>query len=182
MLFKKLDKLKRDAIMMAIILMLAGVFLIIIPESYINYTGGFIGFFLLVISAAAVFDFIGSKKALIHYIELAAGLFIGLFGAALFIFESLFIDMLSFFSGIIPTALGVAGIAQALILARRSKRRGWWILIILSSLLLIFGILVFINPLLVTPKAIMEIIGATLIYSAAISLLRLIWIWPIHKN
>ena len=79
-------------------------------------------------------------------------------------------------------ALGVAGIAQALILARRSKRRGWWILIILSSLLLIFGILVFINPLLVTPKAIMEIIGATLIYSAAVSLLSLIWIWPIHKK
>ena len=182
MLFKQLDRLKRDAIMAGIILMLIGMMFLIIPEDYMQYIGTSIGFILLVISAESVFDFIGSGKALIHYIKLTAGLFIGLFGILLFAFDGMFIDILSWLAGTVPVVLGIIGVIHALIFARRSKRKGWWILIILSSFLLAFGTFVFINPFMENTAAAIRVIGGTLLYSAFVSLLSLIWIWPVHRE
>lgn len=182
MLFKGLDKLKRDAIMAAIILMIIGILFIIIPSDYISFVGGTIGFALLVICAASVFDFVGSAKALIHYIKLAAGLLIGLIGIELFIFEELFIMTLSWLVGTIPIILGIIEILYAVIFAKRSNRRGWWVLVILSSLLVLFGIFVFVNPWIKGAQVFMQVIGGSLLYSSMIYLLSLIWIWPMHRE
>lgn len=182
MLFKELDKLKRDAIMAAIILMIIGILFIIIPSDYVTFAGGAIGFALLVVCAASVFDFAGSTKALIHYIKLAVGLLAGLIGIELFIFEELFIMTLSWLVGTIPIILGIIEIFYAVIFAKRSKRRGWWVLVILSSLLVLFGIFVFINPWIKGTQVFMQVIGCSLLYSSVIYLLSLIWIWPMHRE
>lgn len=182
MLFKGLDKLKRDAIMAAIILMIIGILFLIIPQTYVTFIGSVIGFILLVICAFSMFDFVGSTKALIHYIKLALGLVIGLAGIALFVFEELFIMTLSWLVGVVPIILGVIQTAYTVIFARRSNRRGWWILTVLSSFLILFGIFVFINPWMDGTEVFMKVIGASLLYSAFISLLSLIWIWPMHRE
>ena len=94
MLFNKLDKLKRSALMTTIILMSIGFFLLIMPAEYVPYLGSALGFLLLVLFALAVFIFTGSKKALIHYIMLSLGLLAGLLGTALFLFDELFLKAL----------------------------------------------------------------------------------------
>ncbi|MBO4423052.1 MAG: DUF308 domain-containing protein [Clostridia bacterium] len=180
MLFKTLDKLKRNTIMAAIILIMIGMVFLILPDTYIPYISSGISFILLVAAATSVFDFIGSSKALIHYITLAAGLLVGILGIALFIFEDMLVGMLSWMIGVAPIVLGMIGILQAVVFARRSNRGGWWILIILFSLLIVFGAFVFASPWK-DAQTMMRVIGGTLMYSAFISLIGLIWIWPIHR-
>ena len=183
MLFKGLDKLKRDAIMAAIILMIIGILFLIVPQTYLDIAGNVIGFALLVICAIAIFDFVGSTKALIHYIKLALGLLIGLFGITFFIFEELFITILSSrLVGILPVALGLIEAFYAFVFARRSNRGGWWVLIILSAVLIASGILVFVLPFMSGIRIMLYVIGGSLLYSALVSLLSLIWIWPMHKD
>lgn len=183
MLFKGLDKLKRDAIMAAIVLMIIGILFLIIPQTYITFIGNVTGFAFLVVCAIAIFDFVGSTKALIHYIKLALGLLIGLFGIELFIFDELFVLVLSSrIVGVLPIILGLIEIFYAVVFARRSNRGGWWVLVILSFVLLAAGVCVFVLPFMSGIRAMLFVIGGSLLYSAFISLLSLIWIWPMHKE
>ena len=182
MLFNELDKIKRSAIMTTIVLMFIGNILLIIPESYIPVIGGILGFGLLVTACVMLFHFISSRKALIHYIELTVGLFTGLLGVMIFVFEGLILQMLSLLVTTVPIMLGLYGIYHALAFARRSGRKGWWILIVLSAALTIFGSIGFIHPWMESPRAVMQVMGGTLMYSAFVSALRLIWLWPIRQK
>lgn len=182
MLFQGLDKLKRSVLMTTFVLMFIGVLLMILPESMISFFGKALGFGLLV---ALVFDglyFLSSPKALIHYILLALGLLAGLLGVALLAFEDLLVRTFSWLIGTVPLLLGIYGIYHALVFARRSKRKGWWVLILLSALLIAFGSVVFWNPWTGNPRASMQIMGGSLLFSALVSALSLIWIWPIHRE
>ena len=182
MLFKELDKLKRSAVMTTIILMFIGFILLLLPETYIPFLSSALGFILLVVLVVAVLDYIGSAKALIHYFRLALGLLAGVVGFALFVFDGLFVSALSWLVGTVPILIGMYGIYHALAFARRSGRRGWWILIILSAAMILFGGVIFGNPWVDSPRAVMQVIGGTLMFSAFVSALRLIWIWPIHND
>ena len=182
MLFNELDKIKRSAVMTTIVLIFVGNILLVIPESYIPVIGGALGYGLLVTACMVLFHFIASQKSLIHYIELTIGLFSGLLGITIFVFDNLILQMLSLLVGIIPILLGVYGILHALVFARKSGRKGWWILIVLSALLLVFGILLWIHPWVNSAREVMRVIGGTLMYSAFVSILRLIWLWPIKQE
>ena len=181
MLFQGLDKLKRSAIMTSIILMFIGNILLVLPEGALTFLGGAVGFSLLVVSVVAILNFIGSPKALIHYILLAIGLFSGLLGIIFLVFESFLADCLFWLVGLLPIFGGAYGVYHALTFARRSGRRGWWILIVLSVFLIVFGGFIFYNPWMESPQAVMQVIGGTMMYSAFLSALRLIWIWPVHS-
>lgn len=182
MLFKELDKLKRNAIMSAIILAFIGNVLLILPEEYIPFLGQAFGFVLLVVFADAVLNFLGSQKALIHYIHLAFGLFSGVCGIALFAFENTLISSLPWLVGVLPILGGIYGVYHALAFARHSGRKGWWVLIILSGILVIFGVFIFFNPWKESPIVLIRVIGGTLMFSAIVSALRLIWLWPVRNG
>ncbi|MBQ4226004.1 MAG: DUF308 domain-containing protein [Oscillospiraceae bacterium] len=181
MLFKELDKLKRTTVMMGITLMLSGIVLMIIPEGYIPFLGEVTGFILLVWSCLSVFEFLGSKQALIHHIRLASGLLTAVAGAALLIFENLFIDIVSLLVGTLPVILGLYGIYHTFAYARRSGRRGWWVLAMLSSFLIVFGAAAFFNPWQGSLKANMTVMGVSILYSALLTLISLIWLWPVKS-
>lgn len=181
MLFRKLDKIKRDTIMMAIMLMLIGNILLILPEESIPMLGAILGFLLLVVSLVSVYNYLSSAKALISYIRLSVGLFAGLIGLMLIIFDSLLISALSMIVAVLPTVLGIYGIYHAIAFARRSGRKGWWVLIILSAFLLAFADFIFLNPW-TEPQAIVKVIGGTMMYSAFVSAVGLIWLWPVRKE
>ncbi|MBQ8927575.1 MAG: hypothetical protein IJ055_04770 [Oscillospiraceae bacterium] len=114
MLFNELDKLKRSAIMTTIVLMFIGHILLVIPESYIPVIGGALGFGLLVTACIVLFHFIGSKKALIHYIELTLGMFARLLGVLIYVFDDLILRMLSVLVTVVPILFGLSGIYHAL--------------------------------------------------------------------
>ena len=77
MLFKSLDKLIRNALMLIIVLIFTGLTLFLVPESYIPFLGKVFAFALLVEGVIQILDFIGSRKALIHYLRLFLGLLAG---------------------------------------------------------------------------------------------------------
>ena len=181
MLFNSLDKFKRKMIMLIILLMFAGLLMFIIPVPYIPLLGKGLGFAFLVSSIFQVLEFIGSNKALIHYIRLFVGLLCGLAGSLLFSVDGLFLWLLNWLVGTLPILLGGYGLYHALTYARRSGRSGWWILVILSCLLLLFGTFLFMNPWADDPRKVLYVIGGTLFYSAAVYAASLFWLWPFHR-
>ena len=182
MLFQSLDKLKRNAIMTTIVLMFIGNTLMFVPETYFAFLDSALGFALLVVAVTGIFHFISSGKALIHYIYLALSLFSGLMGIMFFVFDDFLLQLLTWLVGVIPILFGVYGIWHAIAFARRSGRKGWWILIILSAALMVFGGVIFWNPWMDSTRATIQVIGGTLMFSAIISALRLIWLWPIRRD
>ena len=182
MLFNSLDKFKRKLVMMIIFLMFIGLTLFVVPVSYIPMLGKILGFGFLVFSILHMFEFIGSNKALIHYIRLFIGLLMGLAGILLFAIDGLFMALLNWLVGTIPLLLGGIGIYYALTYARRSGRKGWGVLVLLSCLLLLFGTIIFWNPWTDDPRKILYVIGGTLFYSAVVYAASLFWIWPFRQN
>ena len=182
MLFNSLDKLKRTMVMMIIFLLFAGLTMFVVPVSYVPMLGKVLGFFFLILSIHKILDFIGSKKAMINYISLTLGLLAGFFGILLFSVDGLFLSLLNWLTGTLPILCGGVGLYHALVHARRSGRKGWWILIILNCLLLLFGTILFVNPWADDPRAVLQVIGGTLFYSAVVYLISLFWIWPFRKQ
>ncbi|MCR5295368.1 MAG: DUF308 domain-containing protein [Lachnospiraceae bacterium] len=182
MLFEGLDRIKRSAIMSTIILMIAGNILLMLPSDILPFFNEIMGFALLVTAVLSIFHYLASKKALIHYVYLTIGLLAGMLGLCLLIFEGLLTAILLWMVCIFPILSGLYGIYHALVFARRSGRRGWWILIVLSAALIVFGGFVFYNPWMDSTEGTMRIIGGTMMYTAIISGLRLVWLWPIKKK
>ncbi|MCR5783532.1 MAG: DUF308 domain-containing protein [Clostridia bacterium] len=179
MVFQSLNRIKRTSIMTSIVLMAVGFVMVLCPDEYIYTLIDALGFVAMVVSVVSVFDFMSSKKALIHYITLTGALVIGIMGVAVMIFKSDMLRLIGWFSGVFLVAGGLYGIFHALIFARRSGRSGWWILIPLSLLLALFGGFIFINPWWDQTGALLKVIGGTLLFSSLVSALRLIWIWPL---
>ncbi len=182
MLFRELDKLKRGAVMASIILMFIGSALLILPESYMPFLWDALGFAFLVVFMLAVMHFIGSRRALIHYIMLALGLLSGLMGMMIFMFDNVLTRLLYVLMGAVPILGGVYGMFHAFVFARRSGRKGWQTLAVLAALAILFGVLTFVNPWTNRPDKQTHLIGAALMYTALISALSLIWLWPVRRS
>ena len=182
MLFQSLDKIKRSAVMSTIVLMFIGLILLLLPEGYFSFLNFSAGFALSVVLILSVLNFISSSKTLMSYMKLTLGLIAGIFALAFFTFDGLLLSILSWLVGILPILLGAYGIYHAVAFARRSGRRAWWLLIVFSVFLIVFGGFIFWNPWMDYSSAFIKIIGGTLLYSAFVSALSLIWIWPIHSS
>lgn len=178
MLFNSLTKLKRSMIMMIIVLLFVGLTMFVVPVSFIPVLGKAFGFYLLIFSIGKILDFISSKKAMAHYIGLTLGLLAGFLGILFFSIDGLFLKVLNWLTGTLPILLGFVGLYHALMYARRSGRKLWWVLIILNCLLLVFGTILFVNPWADNPRAVLQVIGGTLFYSALVYMISLLWIWP----
>ena len=154
----------------------------VVPVSYIPMLGKILGFGCLVLAVGKIFDFVSSKKAMIHYIKLTLGLLAGFVGILLFAIDGLFLALLNWLTGTLPILLGFIGLYHALTYARRSGRKGWWVLVVLSCLLLVFGTILFVNPWADDPRAVLQVIGGTLFYSAVVYMISLFWIWPFQNK
>ncbi|MBR4510552.1 MAG: DUF308 domain-containing protein [Ruminococcus sp.] len=182
MFSRELDKLKRSVITTSIILMFAGLLLFLIPAEYIPVINIAAGFALLVICVVTMFIFLGSPKILIRYLQLCGGLCMGLAGIALWIFEDMFIRLLTLMIGILPALISIPSIFHAFASKRRSGRKGWWILVLCPIALMGFAVFVLWNPWFKNEHAVMHAAGAVLICTAIVNALRLIWLGPSHRE
>ncbi len=182
MLFETLDRLRRHAIMAAIVLVFVGWVFLVVPGELIPFVANAVAFGLTVYSLVKVFNFIASRKVLIDCIRLSIGLFAGVVGLMLFAFDGLFEEMLAKLMVIVPIVSGLYGVYYALVYARGSGRSGWWILVALFAVLIAAGVFVLWNPWLDSPRAYLRVIGGTLFYTALVMILSLIWIWPIRTE
>ena len=94
MLFQTLDKLKRQSILAAILLMALGIVILICPESYINALIVASGYLMIIFAIVRILDFIAGKKALIHYVLFTGALIVAILG---FLSTKIFL-IVSFFS------------------------------------------------------------------------------------
>lgn len=181
MLFQSLDKLKRQSILAAILMMALGVVMLICPESYENTLVVTVGYGMIIFALVEMLEFIVSKKALIHYIIFTGALFIAILGVFILIYNQDLLKALGWLFGFVLVQDSLFTLLNALLFARRSNRKGWWMLIIFAIVLMALGVLIFLNPWRDSPTLLMRIIGGALLFSAFVSTLMLIWVWP-FKN
>ena len=182
MLFDSLDKIKRNSIFSAILLMALGGVMMLCPENYIDSFILGAGYLLVVVALVMMLDFFVSKKTLIDYAWFVAGLVLLILGGCVLVFSEDIMMVLARLFGVLLVIDGARTIFHAFAYARRSERKGWWVLVILSVLLIIAGIGVFMNPFFHTPLGLMKGIGGTVLFSAIVSALRLIWTWPLRNT
>ena len=181
MLFQTLDKLKRQSILAAILMMALGVVMLICPESYVNTLVVTVGYGMIVFALVEMLEFVASRKALIHYILFTGALIIAILGVFILIYNQDLLKALGWLFGFVLVQDGLFTLLNALLFARRSNRKGWWMLAILAAALMVLGVLIFLNPWWDSPSLLMKVIGGALLFSALVSVLRLIWVWP-FKN
>ena len=181
MLFEGLGKLKRQSIMASIALLAAGIVLIICPDRYIGTLINILGIVMLISACILILDFISSEKSLMDFVRMTCALVLGIVGGVVLILDTNTIYVLAWLFGIALIVYGVYSLLHALVFARRSGRTGWWVMVLLSALLIFSGVIIIIHPYWDTPAALLGIIGWTVVFSAIVSALRLIWVWPI-KN
>ena len=181
MLFQELGKLKRSSIMTSIILMAVGIVMIMCPAKYVNALVSVLGYGMVILAAVWILDFISGRKALINYIYLTGALILELLGIAILVFDNIVL-LIGVVFGLILVGDGVLSIVNTWMYARRAQRKGWWVLILLSILMIMFGLIVLVNPWWREPTKLFDVIGGMLLFSSVVSIVRLIYNWPIKSE
>lgn len=182
MLFDSLDKLKRNSILSAILLIFLGAVIIICPQSYIPALTLAFGYILVIISIILILNFLSSKKSLMDYVKFTGSLILGIVGLAVLLYRNDVMRVLAWLFAFLLILDGARTMFHAFTYARRSQRKGWWVLTILSGVLIVTGIVLFINPFWNTSDTLMKAIGCAVFFSAIVSGIRLIWTWPLRKS
>ena len=178
MLFQELSKLKRSSIMTSIILMAVGILMIICPPQYIDTLVSALGYGMVTLAAVMVMDFLSSRKVLMNYIYLTGALLLALLGIAVLTLEDI-VRVLGIVFGLVLIGIGGISLVRAWMFARRAELKNWWLLAVLSGIMVLFGLLLLINPWWKEINQLFDVIGYMLLYSSAVGIVRLIFLWPI---
>ena len=178
MLFAELDKMRRNVVMAAIVLMFLGFVFLAVPEVYIPFLGSATAFVLAASCIVSILEFLSGPKTLVRYFGLVGALVMGVVGVMLFVFDDLFMMLLRVLVSAVPIIVGIYGAYHALVFARRSGRRGWWVPLVLSAFLMAFGTVSAINPWDYSTQGTLQVMGGTLTFSAVAFALLLVWMWP----
>lgn len=182
MLFESLDKLKRNSILSSILLMTVGVVILMCPEKYIKSLTVVAGYTMLIFAIVMMLDFISSKRSLMDYLKFTGSLILALIGIWVLMYKDDSVRVLAWLFGFLLLCDGGRSMYHSLTFARRANRPGWWMLTIFSALLMITGIVIFANPWWDTTSMLMKVIGGAILFAALVSILRLIWTWPLRGS
>lgn len=181
MLFESLDKLKRNSILSAILLIALGAVIMLCPDNYVVSLTNAFGYTIIVLSIVMSLDFFSSKKSLMDYLKFTGALILLIVGICVLVFQNDITRVLAWLFGFLLILDGGRTMIHSFTYARRSKRKGWWVLTILSVLLIFAGVILFTNPWWDTPNKLMKVIGCAVLFSAVVSGVRLIWTWPLRN-
>ena len=182
MAFEALDRIKRNAIFTAILLMALGIILLICPASYgPTLLLGF-GFTLAVVAIVMMLGFFSSKKSLMDYIKFTGAIAILIAGICVLIYRENTLLVLALSFGVMLILDGARTLVHSFTYARRARRKAWWVLTILSVLVMGVGIMLFANPLIYNGDSLFIWIGLALLFASTVSIFRLIWTWPIKAG
>ena len=160
------------------ILIAVGLTMVICPERYIDTLVSSMGCLALILAVVMILDYLNSKKVLMNTVMFGCAMAIGLMGLSVLVFSDKILKLLGWLFGVLLVLQGIELFYNALMYIRPSGRNGWWLMAILAVILVAAGVTIFLNPFWDTPKALLKIIGFTLLFDAVVSILRVIWIWP----
>lgn len=182
MLFDSLDKIKRNSIMSAILLVFLGAVIIMCPRAYVPSLTLIFGYTLIIICIVFALNFFSGTKSLMEYLKFFGALILGLVGLAVLVFRGDIMRVLAWLFGFLLVLDGARTMIHSFTYARRSRRKGWWVLTILSVVLIVTGVVLFLNPFWNTADMLMKAIGCAVFFSALVSGIRLIWTWPLRNS
>ena len=185
MLLDALSKLKRQSILIAILLMCLGIVLLVCPEEYVSSLIMIAGYIMIIYSLEQTLEFLSRSNSLMNCITFVIAIFVGLVGLAVLVFHENILNVHSWIFGLVLILEGGHGIFYSYTFARRSGRSGWSILAILNTVLVVAGILLIVGEILFNhvdafgnPVFLMKLIGCAVLFSALVSALKIVWISP----
>lgn len=178
MIFQAIGKIKTTTIMTAIVLIAIGVVMLLCPEPFVNTLIDLLGYVILIIAAVMILDFIGSKKGIGDYISFTVALLFLIAGIAVLVFTDNMLEVISWVFGVLLILDGLRSVLNTVVFVRRSRHGGWILLLILSILLIAVGVLIIVHPWWTTPLALLRMIGWAVLFSALVSIVRVILVWP----
>ena len=178
MIVQELSKLKRRLIMSTIELMVFGILMIICPEKYIVTMIGAIGAVLMIMAMLGVLEYLGSDKNLMNYISLTVALILGIIGTVIQVFEVHSFVAISNLFGIFLILSGIGILLNARAQMKRTQHRHWQVMCVLALIMVACGLILFVHPWWNTHVVLFNLVGVMMLYSAFVSLLLLVWIWP----
>ncbi len=181
MLFESLDKIKRNSIFSAILLVALGAVILICPASMAGSLTLIFGYTLVVVALVMMFNFFSGNKSLMEYLKFVGALILAIVGISVLVFREDIVRVLAWLFAFLLVLDGGRTMVHAFTYARRSQRKGWWVLAILSALLIAAGILLFANPGWDSPQTLLKVIGCAVLFSAVVSGVRLFWTWPLRS-
>ena len=178
MLFESLDKIRRGTLLSAILLIALGLVILICPVPYIGFLTLAFGYGLIIVCVVMLLEFFTNKNMLVEYMNLIIALGLGIVGLCVLLFRDDVMKTLAWLSSFLLLLHGVLTLRYSLTYARRSGKKSWWVFAILAILLIACAVILFLNPWWNTPDMLAKVIGIAVFFSAAVSVIRLIWAWP----
>ena len=179
MLFQSINKIKRSSIILSMILIALGIVMVICPGTYTMSLISALGYAGMILAVVMVLEYLDSKKTLVNGLLLFLALLIGLLGLAMLVFKDSILQILGWTFGILLILQGIELCYNAIMYVRPSKKKGWWLLAILAVMLFAAGVAILLNLWWDTPQMLLKVIGLALLFDALVSIIRLIFIWPI---
>lgn len=183
MLFDAMTKIKRQSIIISILLMCLGMVLIVCPEEYVSALIMLAGYIMIIYAMEQSLEYIGGRGSLIQSISFIIAVFIGLIGLAVLVFHENILNVLSWIFGVILLLEGGNDLHYSFTFARRSGRSGWSILVIFALVLIASGVGLVTGGMVShaafqSPVYLMRLIGVALLAAALIGALKILWIKP----
>lgn len=182
MLVQAFSKIKTTSIMLAIIVMVIGIIMLLCPNAYVFTLIDAIGYIMLIVALVMIFDFISGGKKTSDIVAFITAMLLIIAGIAVLVFHDDILLVIGIIFGILLIIEGLGSFAYTITFVRRAGRKGWLFLAILSILLILSGVMILINPWWYSEVEMLKVIGATLVFSSIISLLRILWMWPVQKK
>jgi len=160
--------------------MALGIIILICPERHIISMTVIFGYTMLVLAIIMMLDFVVSKKSIMDYLKFTAALALAVIGFSVLTYKNDVVKVLAWLFGFLLVCDGAHSMYHSFTYVRRAKRPGWWVMAIVSGLLIVTGIIIFANPWWNTPSMLMKVIGGAILFAAVVSIMRLIWTWPLR--
>ena len=184
MILDALIKIKRQSIIISILLMCLGIVMIGCPEKFVSSLIMISGYVMVIYAMEKTLEFLGGSGSIMQSISFVIAIIVGMVGLAVLVFNDNILSVLSWIFGAILILEGGNDFYYAFTFARRSGRSGWSILVIFALILIAAGAGLIIGQIYTsfaafkTAPSLMKTIGVALIIASVISALKLVWISP----
>jgi uncharacterized membrane protein HdeD (DUF308 family) len=176
---KKLKGIKREMTFMSVILVLAGLFMLIFPNTSGRMICRAVGIILLAWGIVRLIAYFSNKEVLGSF-GLVQGVVLTCIGLYILIRPGVIEVFLVTVLGIVVIVDGILKMQYALDF-RKLNQQYWWIEFICAVIMVVLGVVVIINPFTAV-AAVMRFVGIVFIIEGGLDLISIFYISKIAKD